>query len=399
MSQTASDLLVSSDVVPREGTVRITCRRCIYTDDVPGITFDAEGVCRYCAQMDGLAREYPNGPEGERILEKIFAEIRKAGRGKRYDCVVGVSGGCDSSWLLYQVVERGLRPLAVHFDNTWNTAEATDNIHRVTRGLNVDLHTYVVDNKEIDDIFRSFLLAGVPEIDVATDMALVTTQYRAAAKHGVHYQMIGASFRTEGVVPLGWTYMDGKYIESVHKQFGTRPLRTFPNLWLQTFMRHMLLSRVRRLRPLYYLDYNKEEAKRILSEKFGWTWYGGHHLENRWSRFHHTFYKPVRVGVDHRANGYAALVRSGQMTREEGLALMSRPAPIDEDLIEYVKQRLGFDDVSWNAMMTAPQRTYRDFKTYKKVFERLRPFFWCMYKLDLVEKAFYMKYTKRHPRP
>lgn len=372
------------------------CSRCIYSEDVPGIHFDTEGVCNYCKQMDGLDKFYPNGAEGAEILEKIADKMKKSGRNKKYDCVVGVSGGCDSSWLLYKMVELGVRPLAVHFDNTWNTGAATDNIHKVTKGLDIDLYTYVVNNKEIDDIFKSFLLAGVHEIDVATDISLVTTQYKAASKYGIRYMLIGSSFRTEGVVPLGWTYMDGKYIQSVQKQFGKYPIKSLPNLWLSTFFRHMLISRIKRLRPIYYMDYNKEDAIETLCKKFGWQWYGGHHLENRWSKFHHTYYKPVRFGEDQRANGFAAMVRTGQMSRDEGLRLMSKPAEIDSELIDYVKKRLRFNDDEWDKMMNGQKRTYKDFKTYKKKFETLSPFFWVMLKLDLVEKAFYMKYTKKH---
>lgn len=380
----------------RDGyNIRI-CSRCIYDDQVPGIFFDEKGICNYCYQMDKLEKEYPNGAEGMKIIKSIVGKMKKAGRGKKYDCVVGVSGGCDSSWLLYQMVELGVRPLAVHFDNTWNSYEATENIHCITKALNVDLYTYVVNNKEIDDIFRSFLLAGVHEIDVATDMALVTTQYMAAARHGVHFMCIGSSFRTEGVVPLGWTYMDGKYIESVQKRFGTMKIKSLPNLWLSTFLKHMLISRIKRLRPIYYMDYNKEEAKKILHQKFGWNWYGGHHLENRWSKFHHRYYKPVRFGEDQRANGYAALVRSGQMTREEGMKLMAQPPEYSISELEYVKKRLGFSNADWEKMMKGPRRTYKDFKTYKRIFELLRPFFWVMLQFDLVEKAFYMKYTKPH---
>ena len=372
------------------------CTRCIYDNKVPGIQFDSQGVCSYCRQMEKMEEEYPNDERGEKVIAQMVEDMKRAGKGKKYDCVVGVSGGCDSSWLLYQMVEMGVRPLAVHFDNTWNTASATSNIHKITSELNVDLYTHVVDNKEIDDIFRSFLLAGVHEIDVATDMALVTTQYQAASKFGVHYQLIGSCFRTEGIVPLGWTYMDGKYLQSVQKRYGTKKIKTLPNLWLSTFFKHMLFSRIKRLRPLYYMDYHKETAKEIMNQKFGWQWYGGHHLENKWSKFHHSYYKPVRFGEDHRANGYAALVRSGQLDRESGLELMSKPPEYDEELVEYVKNRLGFSDNEWEALLQKEQKTYKDFKTYKKVFEFLRPFFWVMLKLDYVEKAFYMKYTQKH---
>ena len=198
----------------------VICSRCIFDDSVPGISFDEDGICNYCAMHDSLSVEYPNGPEGERRLERIVERIKKAGVGKPYDCVVGVSGGCDSSYLLYRMKEYGLRPLAVHFDNTWNSTIATTNIRKVTEALDIDLHTYVVNNKEYDDIYRSFLSAGVIDTEAPTDIGLATTLSDAASKFGIKYVIEGHSFRTEGVAPLGWIYMDARYIADVQKKCG-----------------------------------------------------------------------------------------------------------------------------------------------------------------------------------
>ena len=370
------------------------CTRCVYNDEMPGISFDAAGVCNYCHVHDGMVRQYPTGPEGDRILGGIVERIRRAGRGKQYDCVVGVSGGCDSSWMLYKMVEYGLRPLAVHFDNTWNSPIATTNIYNVLEKLDVQLSTHVVNNKEFDDLSRAFLLAGVKDIDITTDIGLTTTLYRAAEKHGVKYIIEGHSFRTEGIAPLGWVYMDGKYIESVHRQYGTRPMKTFPNLWLTDFLRFAAVRNIRRIRPLYYMDYQKDEAKRYLAENLNWSWYGGHHLENRWAAFVHTYYWPRRYGIDGRLLGHAALVRSGQLDREAALAMLAEPPETLTDVIELVQKRLNLPDAEFEAVMSAPRRTYADFTTYKKTFERLRPLFWLLYKADRIPKSFYEKFTR-----
>jgi N-acetyl sugar amidotransferase len=372
------------------------CNRCLYDENTPSIIFNSAGVCNYCEMHDRLQVEYPTGPEGEKKLSTLAEQIRKDGKGKKYDCVVGVSGGCDSSYLLVKVKELGLRPLAAHFDNTWNSTIAVENIYNVLKKLNVDLYTHVVDNKEYDDIYRSFLKAGVPDIECPTDIGLAATLYQAAEKFGLKYIIEGHSFRTEGICPLGWLYMDGKYIKSVQKQYGTTRLRTYPNMPMTSFLKWIAIRQIKKIRPLYYIDYQKEEAKSLLSSEYGWKWYGGHHLENRFTAFYHSYFMPRRFGIDFRTLGFSALIRSGQMTREMGLSLMSQPPAYDPEIVELVKKRLGLSEVEFEKLMTLPRRTYREFKTYKRTFERMKPFFWFMYRMDLVPKSFYIKYTAKN---
>ena len=384
-----------------KGPSKFYCTRCLYDSTTPAIHFDDKGVCTYCKLHDEMDAANPTGPAGRKILENLAAKIRRDGRRKPYDLIVGVSGGCDSSYLLYVAKELGLRPLAVHFDNTWNSTIANENIQCVLKKLDVELYTHVVDNEEYNDIHRAFLEAGVPDIEAPTDIGLATTLYEAGAKFGVKYMFEGHSFRTEGVSPLGWLYMDGKYIESVVRQHGhydRHRLKTFPNLTMARFMRYMLLTPVKKIRPLYWLDYHKEETKAFLTKEFGWKWYGGHHLENRFTCFYHSYFIPRRFGLDFRSLGYSALVRSGQMTREEGMKLLSVPQTFDPEIVEIVKKRLELSDAEFERLMTLPKRTYRDYPTYKRTFERMRPFFWLMAKMDLVPHSFYVKYTAKSHR-
>jgi tRNA(Ile)-lysidine synthase TilS/MesJ len=336
--------------------------------------------------------EYPGGMAGQKKLEEIAYRIKKEGKNKEYDCVVGVSGGCDSSYLLYKTKELGLRPLAVHFDNTWNSKIAVENIQRVLKKLDVELYTYVMDNGEFNDLARSFLYASVPEIDALTDVALTTVLYLAAEKHGVKYIFNGHSFRTEGITPLGWFYFDGKYIESVHKAHGSGKVENFPNLWLSTWLK-WLLKGIKRYRPLYYLDYNKEEVKKFLTKELNWQWYGGHHMENRYTIFCHDILRN-KFKIDMRYVEFSALVRSNQMRREDALRELSQSIPYNQEILVEVKKRLGFSDEQFEAILQLPRKSHKDFETYHPTFKRLRPLFWMMYKGDLIPKSFYMKYTK-----
>ncbi len=369
------------------------CSRCVYDEDVPNITFDNDGVCHFCKLHASLEEQYPNkGERGKAELSKLISEMKRAGKGKKFDCVVGVSGGCDSSYLLHVLVSEGVRPLAVHFDNTWNSPVATQNIHKIVSSLGVELSTYVVNNKEYDDIYRAFMTAGVADIEAPTDIGFISALYLAAEKHGIKHLVEGHSFRTEGVSPLGWLYMDGKYIESVQKQFGSLPLKTYPNMTLSRFLRWVVFRGIKRVRPLYYMEYDKSETKKFLAERYGWEWYGGHHLENRFTAFYHSYFMPKRFGVDQRANGYAALARSGQMSREDALAALRKPPHIDEEILDLVKKRLSFSDTEFESVMNQPLRTWRDFKTYKQTFERLRPLFYLLTKLGRVPESFYIKF-------
>jgi N-acetyl sugar amidotransferase len=374
-----------------------TCVRCLYDARTPGITFDDSGMCNYCRMHDAMDRQYPVGPEGERVLESIVGRMREAGKGKKFDCVVGVSGGCDSSYMLYRMVELGLRPLAVHFDNTWNSPIATQNIYNVLEKLGVELFTIVVNNREYDDLLRAFMLSGVKDIEAPTDIGLAATLYKAAEKYDIQYIIEGHSFRTEGVAPLGWIYMDGKYIESVHRAHGTRSIDSFPNLPLKDFLRWGTLRNIKRIRPLYYMDYHKAEAKELLTRDLGWTWYGGHHLENRFTAFFHTYFLPLRYGIDARLLGHSALVRSGQLMREEAAESLREPVVVDPEILALVKKRLRFSDEELAAVMRSPHKHYSDFQTYKPTFERLRALFWLLYKLDRVPRSFYVKFAFPDP--
>lgn len=376
------------------------CSKCIYDETVPAISFDSHGVCNYCRMVDKLIEEYHTGkPEGEKTIMEIVDKIKKDGKGKQYDCVVGVSGGTDSSYMVYWALQKGLRPLAVHYDNTWNTAIATENIRKVLTKLKVDLFTHVINNKEADDIFKAFFVAGVPEIEAATDLALAETMYRAAAKYKVKYVLEGHSFIAEGISPLGKNYFDGKYISSIHKKYGKLPMKTYPLMTFWKFIKWTTFFRIKKIRPLWYIKYSKEEAKAFLEKEFGWEYYGGHHLENRMTSFFHSIYCPQKFHIDYRNNSLSASVRTGQMNREAAIdEYFNKPPFIEQELLGYFKKRLGLSDEEYNRIMTDKPHYWYEFPTYKKRFERLRPFFYILMKAHLVPHSFYMKYCFPSPQ-
>lgn len=379
-------------------TLRI-CSRCIYDERVRGITFDADGVCQFCRQVEKLRAEYGTGtPAGEERLIKIFDEIKAAGRGKPYDCVVGVSGGTDSSYTLYKAKEYGLRPLAVHYDNTWNTAIATQNIRKMLEGLDVDLFTYVIDNKEADDLFRATFLAGVADLDATTDLALAEVLYRAAAKYRVQYILEGHSFVTEGISPVGLNYFDGQFIRSIHRQFGRRPMRTYPLMTFSRLLYWASVARIRRIRPLWYLDYTKEDAQQFLTSKFGWENYGGHHLENRIAVFGHSVYLPRKCNADLRNNSLSARVRLGAITRKEAWALYNTPPRVEEGVVKYFMKRTDVTREEFERVMTSPVVHWSNYKTYKRRFELMRPVFAAMAKANMIPMSMYLKYCFPMPQ-
>lgn len=372
------------------------CKICLYDDSISDVEFNAEGICNYCVRHQRLDEEYPNDLiHGKHILETMLSDIREAGVGKQYDCIVGISGGCDSSILLDLVCKYNLRPLAVHFDNGWDTEISKHNMKCICERLKVDLCIRKVNFDEFNDIARSFLLAGVVDIDAASDIGMITVMYQEAEKHHVSYIVDGHSFRTEGIQPISWAYVDGLYISSVHKEYGQRPMKTFPNLWYSDFVRWVDKYGIKRVRPLYYVPYIKSEAKEYLKAKYGWKQYGGHHLENEYTAFNYTYFLPQKLGIDERVNEYSALIRAKQMQKETAQQMLQAPIIYSQELVDKVKNCLGIDDDTFRKIMDRPIKTYRDFPTYKPQFENDEPFWREMYKIGRVPKSFYLKYCSK----
>lgn len=368
------------------------CSRCILDSSIPGLRFDERGVCNFCQAHDRMEKQFPLNKEGQRKLNKLINGVRSKGKNRKYDCVVGVSGGTDSTYCLYMAKKLGLRPLAVHLDNGWDSDIATNNIKKAVAKLGVDLRTVTCDWEEFKDLQISFLKASVPDVEIPTDIAYRAVLYRVAAEEGLHYVFTGHSFRVEGFAPKGWTHMDGKYIKSVHKKFRNTKLRTYPNFTISDLLYYTLVRRIRYTYLLTYMDYRKEEAKKFLKKELGWTDYGGHHHESTYTRFVISYLLPTKFKIDKRIIEYSAYVRSGQMTRNEALKKIKEPHLEDPELLRYVIDKLGLTSAEFQNMMSAEPKTFLDYPTYYPFIRAMRIPIWLACKLNLLPYIFYEKY-------
>ena len=294
--------------------------------------------------------------------------------------------------MLDLAVKYKLRPLAVHYDNTWNSAIASSNLYKVLKKLNIDLYTYVLNNNESDDLFKSFFISGVSEIEATTDLALIEIMYRAAYKHNIKYILDGHSFVEEGITPLQNNYFDGQYIKSINKKYGKLKMKTFPLMTLKNFLKWTIILRIKRIRPFWYLSYSKEEAKVYLKNKFDFVDYGGSHHENKMSLFYHTIYLPQKFNIDMRIHRLSAQVRENKISKENAIKILNAKNNYNDEIINYFTERLNFTIEEYKKIMLERPHYWYEFKTYKKTFERLRPLFKLLEINNLVPTSFYLKY-------
>lgn len=370
------------------------CSRCLYDTSIPDIRFDEQGICNFCHVHDELDRMYPLNEQGQAQLDNLVRKMKKNGRGKPYDCIIGLSGGRDSTYTLYKVVQLGLRPLAVHFDNGWNSEIAVNNIQKAISRYDVDLVTVVANWEEFKDLQISFLKASVSDAEIPTDVAFHGALIDIASKEGLKYILIGHSFRTEGIVPRGWTYMDGRYLASVHKQFGHIKITSFPNVTLSRYLYYNMLKGIQIIPFLNYYPYDKQEAGKELEEVLDWVDYGGHHFENVYSRFFHYCFLPMKFDIDKRKLTLSARVRSGQMTREEALQeLDDHPIRYDMEVVKYTIAKLGLSEEAYQDILDAPIKTFHDYPTYYTWIQLFRWPLTVGARLGLVPKMLYYKFV------
>ena len=344
------------------------CSRGVWDTTVPGITFDDNGVSNYAVMFDKLCEAYPRGEKGKRDWASIVNKIKEKDRKKKYDCIIGVSGGTDSSYLLHLAKnEYGLRPLAVNLDNGWSSEIAVHNIKKITRALDIDLETYVIDYEEVKDLLRCYMFASLPWIDIPTDLAIKSVLFKVANREGIKFILRANDFRSEGTQPREWSYGDGKQLIFLHNKFGKVRLKTFPNYTLSHLFRYALISKIKNYFPFYYLDYNKQSAQEFLKVNYGWEYYGGHHHENIFTKFAISIWQPIKFGIDKRKISFSAQILSGEISREQALSELQKapydPEKMDDD-INYVLKKLGLNKHEYKQLMSAPNKSFEDYPSY-----------------------------------
>lgn len=353
------------------------CVRCVMDTTDSEIIFDAEGVCNHCRAFDAKTKEW-NLPSrvATHELDELCEEIRRTGKGKDFDCIMGLSGGVDSSYVARIAVQQGLRPLCVHLDNGWNSELATANIQRIVSTGRFELFTHVLDWEEFRDLQRSFFKADVIDIELLSDHAIFGVILQLAQKFGLRTILSGANIATEFVMPKSWVHrkQDLKNIRAIHNRFGTRPLKTFPQVSTLEHVVGMYVRGFKVRKPLDLIDYKKDEAKEVLKNVFAWRDYGGKHYESVFTKFYQAYILPTKFGVDKRRAHYSSLILAGQSTRKQALEQLALPLYNESELNAdkaYVLKKLGFSEAEFSEYLRRPGRPHSDFASDQKMYDVL----------------------------
>jgi N-acetyl sugar amidotransferase len=352
------------------------CTFCVMDTSDPDIEFDAEGRCNHCRSFPAKRAKVGNPSDRAQRLREIVSAIKSAGEGNPYDCLIGVSGGVDSTYVAYLVKKLDLRPLAIHLDNGWDSELAVSNIQKVLERLGIDLVTRVLDWDEFRELQLSFLRASVPDAEIPTDHAIGAALFETAVEHRIKYIISGANVETEGILPTSWTYgvWDWRYIKNVHRQFGRRRLRDYPHYSLARMLYLTCIRGIKAVQILNYVPYRKNEVMRLLQDDLGWKYYGGKHYESIYTRFFQGYILPRKFNIDKRRAHLSTLICAGQMTRDDCLTALEEDVYgggcADEDR-EYVVKKLGLTPDDFERVMALPRRTYRDYPNSLGLYNRL----------------------------
>lgn len=363
------------------------CTRCVMDTTDPGIHFNENGECNLCTDfIENRKKHNYQGETSENQLNVLVAQMKKDGNGKEYDCIIGLSGGIDSSYVAYIAKQKGLRILGVHLDNGWNSEEAVQNIKSIAKKLDIDYESYVLNWAEFKDIQLAFLKASVPEAETPTDIAIPAATHHFAKKYGVKYIISGGNFATEGILPKYWHYnaKDMTYFNAIKKKFATRKWNTFPTFGFKSEMYYKLVKGIKMVYMLNLVPYAKDEAMAFLKEELGWKYYGGKHYESKYTGFIQSYYLYKKFGIDYRRATLATQICTEEVKRDEALNILSTKPYTDEKVIEekaYIAKKLGVTLEEFENIIQLPPKWYTDYPndekklafiydTYRKVFKK-----------------------------
>lgn len=349
------------------------CNRCAMDTSDLEIEFKADGTCNHCEKyFDRIGEFVYEDSNKSQLLDNLVKAIKKDGKGKKYDCLIGISGGVDSTYVAYLVKNLGLNPLAIHLDNGWNSELAVSNIEKTLNKLGIDLHTYIIDWEEFKDLQLSFLKASIPGMEVPTDHAITAILYQTAIKFNIKHIILGANNSSELIMAPGWSEVeaqrDWKLIKNIHKKFGTHKLKTFPHFSWLDFYYYLGVKKIKVSSILDLINYSKDEAINVLQEKLDWQYYGGKHYESIYTRFTQGYIQPVKFKFDKRRAHYSNLICRGDIERSKVLKILEKsPYPNEEMLkedTEYFKSKLNLSDEQFDKIMNDEIKSYKDYDGY-----------------------------------
>lgn len=333
----------------------------------PDIRFDEKGICNYYyAYKEAERKNVVTGEAGRQKLEALAAQIRAEGRGKEYDCIMGLSGGVDSTYIAWLAKKLNLRPLAIHFDNGWNSELAVMNIENIVSRLGFDLYTNVINWEEFRDLQIAYLKASVVDIEAITDHAIFASMYRLAGERNIKYILSGTNVQTENTLPPSWIHSKSDHIniKAIHKAYGTRPLKTFPFMDAKVKRYYQQAKGIRSVSMLNYVDYDKTKVKALIQQELGWRDYGGKHYESIWTRFYQGYILPNKFHIDKRKAHLSDLIFGGQMTKAAALEELKKPVYDPEQFkvdYDFVLKKLGLTEAEFQVIMDTPRRSHYDF--------------------------------------
>ncbi len=346
----------------------------------PEIVFNENGVCNHCVRYDEIidSRVF-KGDIAHKKLKEIVKKIKISSKKNEYDCIIGVSGGVDSSYVAFLTKELGLNPLAIHFDNGWNSEIAVDNIKKILDKLNIDLYTYVVDWDMFSDLQKAFLKCSTPDGEAPTDHAINALLFKEAGKRGIKYILSGMNFASESMDVRMWSYgtSDFKYIKDVYNKYGNGfSLKDYPHFTLLDLFYWTFFKRIKVVSILNYIDYNKDYASEILQKQLNWTKYSGKHYESVYTRFYQGFFLPQKFGIDKRLGHCSDLIRAGQISRDKALKLIKQPPYLDSNLLkidkDFVQKKLNLSDDDFDEIMKLENRNFMKYKNSSNQITRLK---------------------------